>query len=85
MERLVRERIKLEKLKGTEKARLYKEKAWDVCPGEHQEMRDIKEEWVNMKDKITQILKDVLETKKIIGVRKNKTIWWTDEVRESVK
>lgn len=27
MERLVRERIKLEKLKGTEKARLYKEKA----------------------------------------------------------
>lgn len=48
-------------------------------------MRDIKEEWVNMKDKITQILKDVLETKKIIGVRKNKTIWWTDEVRESVK
>lgn len=43
------------------------------------------EECINMKDKVTQIAKDVLETKSINGGRKKNTICWMDEVKESVK
>ena len=85
MKKLVRERIKLEKLKEPEKAKLYKEKISEVYPSQQQETRDIEEEWIDMKDKITKIAKEVLETKKISGGRKEKTIWWTDEVRDVVK
>lgn len=85
MKKIVRERIKLEKLKEPEKARLYKEKITEVCPSEQQEIKDIEEEWIDMKDKITKIAKDILETKKISGGKKKKTVWWTNEVRDAVK
>ncbi len=38
-----------------------------------------------MKENITQIAKEVLETKKISCGKKKRTTWWTDKVRDAVK
>lgn len=47
-------------------------------------MEDVDGDWENMEEKVTQIAKDIIETKKISGGKNRKTIWWT-EVKKAVK
>ena len=85
LKKLVRERIKVERLKEQEIDRQYREKVSEARPKEHQETEDIEKEWENMKEKNIQIAKEVIETKRVSGGKKKKTLWWTEEVREAVK
>lgn len=71
-------------MKEPEKVRIHKEKITEVSPKE-QEIRDNEQEWNEMKENITQIAKEVLETMKISCGKIKSSPCWTDEVRDAGK
>lgn len=73
LKKLVRERIKVESLKEHEVAKRYKEMVTEARPAEHKETEDVEQEWQNMKERVNQIAKEVLELKKVSG-KKKKTV-----------
>lgn len=85
LKKLVRERIKVERLKEHEFAQRCKEMVTEDRPAEHQETEDVEQEWQNMKESINQIAKEVLELNKVSGKKKKKTVWWTEKVKEAVE